>query len=253
MIDLHTHVLPGIDDGAKSLEEAVEMCRMAAADGCRALVATPHQRRGVWWNSDREAIQKLARKVQAAVGPEPRVLVGGEIHVDSGLLAEVELLPGGGLLPLAGSKYLLIELDHHGGHGNGGDAGQLVHELAVAGWRPVLAHPELIPWLAGDVELTRRLVSLGALVQVTGMSVTGDFGRGPMAAVNSLLDAGLVHFIASDCHGVQRRPPGLQRAYQTVAARWGVEMAKRLVSDNPRAVVKNRPLPYPERPGVLRS
>lgn len=254
MIDLHTHVLPGIDDGAKSLEESVEMCRMAAADGCRAVVATPHQRRGIWWNSDREAIQKLARKVQAAVGPEPRVLLGGEIHVDSELLAEVELLPGGGLLPLAGSKYLLIELDHHGSSsGSGSEAAQLVHELAVVGWRPVLAHPELIPWLAGDVELTRRLVSLGALVQVTAMSVTGDFGRAPTAAVNALLDAGLVHFIASDCHGVQRRPPGLQRAYQAVVARWGAEMAKRLVSDNPRAVVQNLPLPHPEWPGVLRS
>ena len=132
MIDLHCHILPGIDDGAKSLEEAVEMCRMAAADGCRAMIATPHQRRGVWWNGDRESIVGLARDLQAALGSELRVLVGGEIHVDSELLAEVERLPGGGLLTLAGSRYLLIEFDRQG---RLGEAIHLVHELVVAGWR----------------------------------------------------------------------------------------------------------------------
>jgi protein-tyrosine phosphatase len=244
MIDLHCHILPGIDDGPKTLEEAAEMCRLAAADGCRAMVATPHQRRGIWWNSDREAILGLARELQAALGSELRVLTGAEIHVDSGLLAEVERLPGGGLLPLAGSRYLLIELDNHG---RAGDAINLIHELAVADWRPVVAHPELIPWVAGDADLVRRLVSLGALVQVTAMSVTGDFGRGPMATTHALIEEGLVHFVASDCHGVQRRPPGLRRAYETIAGRWGVEVARRLVSDNPRAVVQNRPLPSSER------
>ncbi len=245
MIDLHCHILPGIDDGARTMEEAVEMCRMAAADGCRAMVATPHQRRGAWWNSDREAITALARDLQTAVGNALRVLVGGEVHVDSELLAEIEKLPGGGVLTLAGSRYLLIEFDSQG---RAGDGIQLVHELVVAGWQPIVAHPEFIPWLAGDRDLVRRLVSLGALTQVTGMSVTGDFGRGPMAETHALLDEGLVHFVASDSHGVQRRPPGLRRAYQTIAGRWGAELAKRLVYDNPRAVVQNRPLTLSERP-----
>jgi protein-tyrosine phosphatase len=245
MIDLHCHILPGIDDGAKSLEEAVEMCRMAAAEGCRAMIATPHQRRGTWWNGDRESIVGLARDLQAALGPELRVLVGGEVHVDSELLAEVERLPGGGILTLAGSRYLLIEFDTQG---RAGEAIHLIHELVVAGWRPIVAHPEFIPWLSGDLDLVKRLVALGALVQVTAMSVTGDFGRGPMAETHTLIEEGLVHFVASDCHGVQRRPPGLRRAYRTIAGRWGAEVAKRLTSDNPRAVVQNRPLSPAERP-----
>ncbi|MES1242659.1 MAG: CpsB/CapC family capsule biosynthesis tyrosine phosphatase [Acidobacteriota bacterium] len=244
MIDLHCHILPGIDDGARSLEEAVEMCRLAAADGCRAMIATPHQRRGAWWNGDRERLAGLARDLQAALGAELRVLLGGEVHVDSELLAEVEKLPDGGILPLAGSRYLLIELDSQG---RLGEAIHLVHEMVVAGWRPVIAHPEFIPWLAGDLDAVRRLVSLGALTQVTAMSVTGDFGRGPMAETHALIDEGLVHFVASDSHGIQRRPPGLRRAYQTIAGRWGAEVARRLVSDNPRAVVQNRPLSAPER------
>jgi protein-tyrosine phosphatase len=248
MIDLHCHILPGIDDGAKTLEEATEMCRMAADDGCRAMVATPHQRRGTWWNSDRETIGGLARELQsavAAVGADLRVLLGGEVHVDSELLAEVERLPGGGIFTLAGSRYLLIELD---AQGRAGEAIHLVHELVVAGWRPVVAHPEFIPWLAEDLALVERLVALGATTQVTAMSVTGEFGRGPQADTHALIEAGLAHFVASDCHGVQRRPPGLRRAYQTIAGRWGADVARRLVSDNPRAVVQNRPLPVLERP-----
>jgi protein-tyrosine phosphatase len=242
MIDLHCHILPGVDDGAQSLEEAAAMCRLAAQDGCEAMVATPHPRRGEWWNADRESLAALADELQDTVEPGFRVYLGGEVHVDSGLLAEVEKLPGGSILPLAGSRYLLIELDSQG---TATEAIHLVHELSVAGWRPIIAHPELIPWLAPDPALVERLVALGATTQVTAMSVTGDFGRRPQNDVFSLLDAGLVHFVASDSHGVRRRPPGLRRACDLIAGRWGRDVAWRLVDDNPRAVVTDRPLPEP--------
>lgn len=241
MIDLHCHILPGIDDGAKSFEESVLMCRLAADDGCSGMVATPHQRRGDWWNTDRDHLAALADELQDRVPAGFRVYLGGEIHVDSELLSEVEQLPaGGGILPLAGSSYLLIEFDMDD---TARDAIHLVHELVVAGWRPVLAHPELIPWLAADPGLVERLVSLGALTQVTAMSVTGDFGRRPQADSLGLIEAGLAHFLASDSHGLRRRPPGLSRAAQVIAGRWGEETARRLTTDNPRAVVENRPLP----------
>jgi len=240
MIDLHSHILPGVDDGPQGLDESVAMCRLAAADGCTAMVATPHQRRGEWWNADREHLADLAGEIQAKVGPGFRVLLGGEIHVDSELLSEVEKLPEGGILPLAGSRYLLIEFSSNG---NPTEGIHLVHELVVAGWTPVVAHPEFIPWLAPDPELMARLVSLGARVQVTAMSVTGDFGRRPQADTFALLEAGLVHFVASDSHGIRRRPPGLRRARRVIADRWGQELARRLVEDNPRAVVEDRPLP----------
>lgn len=241
MIDLHCHILPGIDDGARSFEESVLMCRLAVDDGCEGMVATPHQRRGEWWNADRERLAALAGELQDKVAPGFRVYLGGEVHVDSELLAEVEKLPGGGgILPLAGSRYLLIEYDSTG---TPREAIHLVHELVVAGWRPVLAHPEFVPWLAADLALVARLVELGALTQVTAMSVTGDFGRRPQTDSLALLDAGLVHFVASDSHGVRRRPPGLRRAAYLIAERLGAETARRLTEDNPRAVVEDRPLP----------
>jgi protein-tyrosine phosphatase len=242
MIDLHCHILPGVDDGARTLVEAIAMCRMAAADGCEAMIATPHQRRGEWWNDDREHLQALAGELQAAVGAGFRIALGGEVHVDPQLLDEVERLPGGGILPLAGSRYLLIELDVFT---TPAQASNLVHEISLAGWRPIIAHPEFVPWLVEEPDRLGRLVSLGATAQVTAMSLTGDFGRRPQHDALAFLGAGLVHFVASDSHSTRNRPPGLRRAYQTIAARWGEETARRLTSDNPRAVLEDRPLPAP--------
>jgi protein-tyrosine phosphatase len=249
MIDLHCHVLPGIDDGAHSLEQAVEMCRLAAAAGCEALVATPHQRKGDWWNCDRQALAALRGRLQEAVGPAPRILGGGEIRVDSRLLAEMLALredDAHGPLPLAGSRYLLLEF---GGEAGLPEAADLVHELAVAGWRPVLAHPELIHWLA-DPAAVAHLVSLGALAQVTAMSLTGDFGRRAQADASRLVELGLAHFVASDAHDLRRRPPGLRRAWDAIAARWGEEAARELLADNPRAVIADQPLPSSTAPAA---
>jgi protein-tyrosine phosphatase len=240
MIDLHCHILPGVDDGARTLEEAVGMCRLAAADGCAAMIATPHQRRGEWWNDDPAHLAGLARQVQAAVGDGFHVGLGGEIHVDAQLLDEVGRLPDAGILPLAGSRYLLIEFDPFT---SPAQASHLVHEMCVAGWRPIVAHPELIPWLSADADLLGDLVALGATAQVTAMSLTGDFGRRPQQDALAFLAAGLVHYVASDAHGTRRRPPGLSRAYALIAARWGEETARRLTTDNPRAVLDDRPLP----------
>ena len=239
MIDLHCHILPGVDDGARSLADAIAMCRMAADQGCEAMVATPHQRRDPWWNDDCDRLRALAGELQEAVGAGFRVLLGGEVHVDGGVLGEMERLPGSGILPLAGSRYVLLEFAPYG---SPDEAVHLIHEMSVAGWRPIVAHPEFVSWLAADLGLAGHLVSLGATLQVTAMSVTGDFGRRPMLDTHSLLAAGLVHFVASDAHDTARRPPGLRRACEMIAGRWGQEMAQRLTSDNPRAVIEDRPL-----------
>ncbi|MEA2690707.1 MAG: protein-tyrosine phosphatase [Acidobacteriota bacterium] len=248
MIDLHCHILPGIDDGAKSLAEAIAMCRAAAAAGCEVMVATPHQRRGIWWNSDRKVLERLRQELAQSVAPEIRVLEGGEIHVDSELLDEVRRLGAGeeaGIFPLAGSRYLLLEF---ASTWNAQMAADLVHELTVSGWRPVLAHPEFIPFLAEDESVVAHLVALGALTQVTGMSVTGDFGRRAQANTHRLIETGLAHFVASDSHDLIRRPPGLAGAFEVIRERWGEELALRLTTANPRAVLEDRPLPMPPPP-----
>jgi protein-tyrosine phosphatase len=240
MIDIHLHVLPGIDDGADDLATAAAMCRMAAEDGCEALVLTPHQRTETWDNTDRPRLDALRRAVEAETGGTPRLYAGGEIRVDDEILADLDALPASGLVPLADSRYLLLEFDRWG---MPPDPMELTHELTVAGWVPIYAHPEHIPFLSQDLELATRLAGLGALFQVTADSLAGDHGREVAQRTARMVDAGLVHFVASDAHGTTYRPPGLSRVHRLIARRWGEETAWTLTTGNPRAVVENRPLP----------
>lgn len=238
MIDIHSHILPGIDDGAPDLETAVAMCRLALADGCTTIIATPHQRHDYWPNDDGERLERLRARLQEAVGTAPVIHLGAEIRVDLDLLDEIDRRKPR-LTPLAGSRYLLLEYAR-GALGTGCE--ELVHEVVVAGWRPILAHPEFIHFLASDPDLMSRLTAAGALFQVTAMSVTGDFGPGPKRLTEAMLRREQVHFVASDCHSVTHRPPGLARARDEIAARHGADVAERLTRDNGHAVVEDRPL-----------
>jgi protein-tyrosine phosphatase len=240
VIDLHLHLLPGVDDGAADLAEALELCRLAAEDGCTALVATPHRRRDEWPDLPAEELAGRLAAVETAAGGRPRLLLGGEVRVDSDLIRDLERPDRGGALPLAGSRYLLLELEPRG---LGPDPAALVAELAAGGWRPIVAHPELTPCLVRDPGGLERLVAAGALLQVTAMSVTGEFGRAARARAFELIGAGRAHFVASDAHRAGWRPTGLGRARAEIARHWGQERAAALTETHPLAVVEDRPLP----------
>jgi protein-tyrosine phosphatase len=242
MIDIHTHVLPGIDDGAEDLDEALAMCRLAAEGGCEAVIATPHQRTPAWENTDPAALEALRRLVAGETGGHPAVHAGGEIRIDSTLLDELERHPESGLQPLAGSRYLLLEFSRREPLV---DPAALTHELIVGGWRPIYAHPEMISFLAADLGLVERLAELGAMFQITAMSVTGDAGTRAQAVCDHMIERGLVHFVASDAHGRDRRPPDLHRARRRIAERWGEDLAERLTEGNPRRVLADVPLATP--------
>ncbi len=239
MIDTHCHVLPSIDDGPAEMADAVALCRLAAADGTSTLIATPHQRHLMWPNRDCAALARLCGEVQLAVGEQPRILLGAELRVDSDLLADVDAYPASGLLPLAGSRYLLLEFPNAGGP----EPRPLLHELVVSGWRPILAHAERIPrWVDRPEELA-GLGQRGAYVQVTAGSLLGHFGKGARACCTWLLDNGLVHFVGSDAHDISERPPGLASARAAIASRWGAAMADRLTRLNPGDILADRVLP----------
>ena len=143
---------------------------------------------------------------------------------------------------LAGSRYLLLELDRHDLRI---DPAAIAHEVLVAGWVPVFAHPELIPLLTKDLPLMHRLADLGSLFQVTAMSVSGEFGKRIHDRAALLLDEGLVHFVASDAHGPDWRPPLLSRARRAIAQGWGEEVAELFTRTHAEAVVANQPLAAP--------
>jgi len=239
MIDIHCHILPGIDDGATDPDESQKICELAVNLGCQAMIATPHQRHPAWWNTDLVRLEILLEKLQKQVGDRLRLDLGAEIRVGKGFMRDLDQFEESGLASLAGSDYLLLEFERRE---LSVDPIDIVERVQASGWRPIVAHPEFIRALAQDHGLTKALVEAGALTQVTAMSVNGDFGFEARDCTMALMDSGLVHFVASDCHGHRRRPPGLKGAVSKIKARWGQELATQLTVENPRAVLENRPV-----------
>lgn len=235
--DLHTHFLPGIDDGAVDVDTASAMLEMAAADGTAAIVATPHARHDLFPDVDRKRCEQALAAVHARLPEGLTVALGAEVRVDSELLAELDRGDDARWLYLAGSRYILLELAPVD---VGCDPIALVHELHVAGSVPIIAHPERIPWLQQDGDTLGALVDRGALLQVTAASLTGAAGRGAARCAAWLMDEGLVGFVASDAHNTTTRAPLLGEAFTTVAARWGDEVALRLFVDNPARVLTDQ-------------
>jgi protein-tyrosine phosphatase len=252
LIDLHLHLLHATDDGALHLEQAVRMAKLAAADGCAALVATPHQRRDEWETADPKRLRDRLAEIEASVGGAIELRLGAEVRVDSDILADLDHRDRSGVLSLAGSRYMLLELDPVG---VGPDPVELARELHDRGLTVILAHAELIPFLWDEAEdWFPRLREAGALTQVTAMSVTGEFGRGPRERAWELLRGGFAQFVASDAHRDDWRPPGLSRARALIAATLGDAVAEAVTSGNPRAVLEDRalrsaaPSPFVARP-----
>lgn len=223
------------------MPEAVEMCRVAAAGGCTGIIATPHLRLGRWWNGELSVLEELHAEVRGNLNSpgDPELYLGGEIALHSESVEEIYQLPGGELPTLAGSRYVLIELDWHG---LGPNILEVVHELRVKGLFPIIAHPERYRWLAGKPEMIENLVERGAYLQLTAMSVTGQLGPEIQKLCQDLLRHDLVHFVASDMHNLRGRPPGLQEARQQVLVDRGAEATKRIFDNNPRALVADQPL-----------
>jgi protein-tyrosine phosphatase len=237
MIDVHSHVLPGIDDGTKVLEEAVEFCRLAAERGTEILVATPHHKPGSYQNPrDRvlEKVEDLQKRIDAA-GVRLRLAPGCEIFVDTDLADRI----GTGELLTYGDnrRYILLEFSFQQYPVRPED---LIFRLKLAGVTPVIAHPERIRWFQEDADRLETLVRAGALAQVTGSSLEGTFGSRVKSITRSMMERGCIHLIASDAHDLSYRPPGLMRAIEAASEIVGAEAARRMVQEIPAAVVEGR-------------
>lgn len=239
MIDLHSHVLPGVDDGAATLEEALAILRAAAAEGIELIAATPHVRDD--HPTAPETMERLVAEVNDAAnaaGIDVEVLPGGELALDVAARLEDGVLARFGL---GGNReLLLLECPYYGWPL---DLGALVFDLRTRGFSVVLAHPERNPEVQERPELLEPLVGAGVLVQLTAASVDGRSGSRARHTSRTLLDRELAHLVASDAHAPQLRAVGMTAA----AAALGDEaLARWLTEDVPRALVAGAPLP--ERP-----
>lgn len=244
MIDLHAHILPGLDDGAASLAETVEIARDAAADGVTAIAATPHVRDDYPTTPAvmEEALAHARAAVEAA-GVPVELLPGGELSLDWIARMPERAVRSFGL---AGNRgFVLVEFPYHGW------PLALSHHvslLVACGIRPVLAHPERNPDVQSDPERLRPLVAQGALVQVTAASLAASRRSGTRATAHRLVDSGLAHLVASDAHGPAVRRHGLAEGRAAIR---DVTLADWLTVDVPGAIVRGQELP--ERPAGKRS
>ena len=247
MIDIHHHCLPGVDDGPRSMSEAEDLCRMAAAQGIETIVATPHVLRGRWKNTSRAHLEELLAQLSERLAGSPRLLLGSEYWFSHDM--DEVLRAGAPIIPLAGGCSVLVEFPSHAIPPL---AIQPLHRARLDGWLPIIAHPERNDVLRAKPEILLSLLRMGVRAQVTAGSLVGDFGRDAQRAGMSWIKAGLVHAVATDAHNCRKRPPLFRQAWERVAETCGEPVAQALFVENPRAIVEGRELPYdPEIPERL--
>ena len=247
MIDLHCHLLPGIDDGPAHLEISLAMARCAVQDGITFTACTPHIYPGLYEN-DRAGIESAVdalRKVLAEAGIPLQLGTGADTHLAPDLLAN---LRGGRIPTLNRSRYLLLEPPHHVAPPRFDEA---VFNLMAAGYVPVITHPERLSWIESHYAVFGSLVKQGAWMQLTAGSLTGRFGKRPRYWAERMLDEGLVHILATDSHHIDKRPPLLAEGREAAALRVGAQEATHLVLTRPQAILDDLPPgdspPLPQR------
>lgn len=217
MIDIHTHILPGVDDGAQSEFEALIMAQAAVREGITDLIATPHHANGSYSNPGAEVV----KAVEAFNGRLKREGIPLTVHTGQEIRVHDELLDSwsrGDLLPLAGSSYVLIELP-----GSKIPRGlfDLLHEFSVMGLKSVIAHPERNVEIIRKPEIMQELIEYGAYSQITTHSLLGAFGPQAQRCAWILCRRGLAHLISSDAHHVTRRGFRLAETYDRIRAEFG--------------------------------
>lgn len=220
MIDIHCHILPGIDDGAKTIEDTLDMARAAVGQGISTIIATPHLNND--YENSKPLILRTATEVNKALDAENiplTILPGQEIRIYGDILTDYQQQK---ILPLVGSDYLLIEFPS--GHVPRYTE-KMLYDLQLEGFMPIIAHPERNREIIQHPEILYQLVKKGALTQLTGASVCGAFGKKIKAFSQQLIEANLAHFIASDAHNVTTRRFLLAEAFAEIEARYGHEMA----------------------------
>ena len=249
LIDLHCHILPGIDDGARDMSISLEMARMAVADGISVTACTSHITPGIFDN-DAFIIDEAVSRVQHALDENNiklELVTGADIRVTPDL---AERLSEGTYPSIGNSSYFLFEPSHHVLPPR---MVNLAIRLIDIGYIPVLTHPERLTWIEHHYDVVEKMDEAGCVIQITAGAITGNFGKQPRYWSERMLDEGRVDIIASDAHNLRSRPPVLSRAREAVAERLGERAAMAMVYDHPLMILKNQRLPQKRRRKVAKK
>ena len=242
MIDLHAHILPGFDDGVRSIEEARELARLAAAEGVTAIAATPHVRGDYPTTAERMLRGvSLLRDDFAREGVDVDVLTGGELDLDR--LWELDAADVQRFTLAGTGRWLLVEMPYRGWPAL---FERKVEALRGQGIETLLAHPERNDVVQLDPLRLESLVQSGMRVQITAASVEGRLGAPPRDCAHRLIEHGLVHVLATDAHGPAVREGGLAGALESLG---DAVLGRRLTVDNPTAIVAGLPVVVADRDG----
>jgi protein-tyrosine phosphatase len=251
MIDIHHHLLPGLDDGARSLDISLAMVEMAIADGITHIACTPHASHHYFFSPERNAalFAELQDAVHRKFGEQAITLgLGCDFHLMFDNIEDAQRHPT--RYTINGHNYLLVEFPDSSISPN---TAQTFYQLSLSGMTPVITHPERNMILARQPERMLEWLKAGALIQVTASSLTGRFGPAAEQAAFWLMDHHWVHFLATDAHNTESRPPLLRPAFDLVAEQYDLATAERLCIANPRAAFYGDALPSQPEPATPHS
>lgn len=246
MIDIHSHILPGLDDGSQSLEESVQMAQSAVADGIKKMVATPHLYRNNFEHEDLGVLEQTKNSLVEALKANHiplEIYLGAEVHISHNLFDEIRLNRKS--LVINESSYILIEFPSD--HIFSG-VKHLFFDLMSDGLTPIIAHPERNSLFARNPELLYDLVHMGGFTQMNSGSFYGLYGRRVREVALQFLELNLLHFIGSDCHNVRFSRPRFSDAVKNIAALAGETTAAALVYENPQALLDDEDIPFRPEP-----
>ncbi|PSH03992.1 MAG: exopolysaccharide biosynthesis protein [Acidobacteria bacterium] len=233
MIDIHCHLLPCVDDGAKSWDITIEMCRMAQQDGVTHIVATPHS--NYEYRYDRGLHAAIVQELRSRV-PGMSFSLGCDFHLSYENIEDAMDHPE--LYAIGDTRYILVELSEYSTF----NVAQTLYQLQTTGLVPIITHPERNPLILGRPESLTEFADAGCLFQITANSLTGFWGKTSQRMCETMLKKNMVHFIASDAHGVKSRPPILSAAREKAAKIVGLAEAEKLVVSNPAALLNDMDL-----------
>ena len=241
VVDIHSHILPEVDDGPKSWDACVAMCRMAAADGITHMVATPHANDR--YHYDRPYAQGLVDELQKKIGDSPKLSLGCDFHLSYDNLQDALANPA--RYAIADTHFMLVELSNYSVPQQVTDS---FLKLGDCGMTCVITHPERNPIVRENLQRVVEWAEQGCVIQMTGSALTGFWGERSRRAAQWLLEHSAVHVLSTDAHDTEKRIPVLSTARDAAAEIAGAEVAQALVEHNPRAILNSQPLPYFPRP-----